>query len=79
MTDLKNYKPGFDQEVTAGGKVAVTLGNPNASSPKICFGSGAPSLTAPLGSLYLRTDGGANTRLYINSDSAATWVAVSSS
>jgi hypothetical protein len=76
--DLADWLPGFDQEITAGGKVAFTLGA-GSTAPKVCFGSGVCTLTAPLGSLYLRTDGGANTRLYVNSDAGTTWVAVSSS
>lgn len=40
-------------------------------------GSGAPTLTAAKGSLYLRTDGSTTaTRLYINSTGATAWVAV---
>ena len=76
--DAVEYIPGLDQEITAGGKVAMTLGS-GTTSPKVCFGSGAPTLTAPIGSLYLRTDGGANTRMYINSNAGTTWVAISSS
>jgi len=40
-------------------------------------GSGAPSHTAPKGTLYLRQDGSSSsTRAYSNSDGAGTWVAV---
>lgn len=43
----------------------------------IFFGSGAPSLTAQKGSLYLRSDGVSNvTRAYINTDSGTTWTAI---
>lgn len=44
----------------------------------IYFGSGAPSVSAARGSLYLRTDNGANTSLYINRDGGTTWAAVTS-
>lgn len=42
---------------------AITLGQ----TVKLCIGSGSPEsvVTANVGSLYLRTDGGANTTLYI--------------
>jgi len=43
----------------------------------ISSGLGAPSSIQPNGSLYMRADGGSNTRLYISNGS--TWVAVSSS
>lgn len=42
-------------------------------------GSGAPTLTATKGSLYIRTDSGASTsatRLYVNSTGSTVWVAV---
>jgi hypothetical protein len=43
----------------------------------IYFGSGAPTITAPQGSLYLRTDGSSvSTRLYINTTGSTTWTAV---
>lgn len=41
------------------------------------FGSGAPTLTAAKGSLYLRSDGSAtNNRMYVNTDGGTTWTAV---
>ena len=40
----------------------------------ILSGSGAPSMSAPKGSLYLRTDGsGVADRAYINTDGSTTW------
>ena len=76
MTDLKNYMPGLDQDVKAGGVVAFAT-SLTSSAPAVCFGSGAPTLVAPLGSIYLRTDGSSSsTRLYMNSDSSNTWVAI---
>lgn len=46
--------------------------------PKILAGAGAPAaITAPKGSLYLRTDGsGTGDRAYINTDSGTTWTAI---
>lgn len=43
------------------------------------WGSGAPSISAAQGSLYLRTDGSStSTRLYVNSNGSTTWVAITS-
>jgi len=43
----------------------------------IYFGSGAPTVSAAKGSLYLRSDGTTtNDRAYINTDGATTWTAL---
>jgi hypothetical protein len=43
----------------------------------VFFGSGAPTLSAAKGSIYLRSDGSAtNNRAYINTDGGTTWTAV---
>lgn len=43
----------------------------------VFFGSGAPTLSAAKGSLYLRSDGsGVNDRMYVNTNSGTTWTAV---
>lgn len=61
--------------ITAGGQSAV-LATATAGFG-IYLGSGAPTVTAAKGSLYLRSDGSStSTRLYVNSDGATTWVAV---
>ena len=45
--------------------------------PRIVAGTGAPTFTAPKGSLYLRVDGSSvATRIYVNTDSATTWTNV---
>jgi len=75
MPDLSDYLPGFSTDVTAGGVLVITLGA--GASPALCVGSGAPTLTAPKGSLYLRTDGSStSTRAYINTDAGTTWTAI---
>jgi hypothetical protein len=56
---------------TAG--VGVTMGS---SAVGVFFGSGAPTLSAGQGSIYLRTDGGVNTRIYSNTDGGTTWTAM---
>lgn len=45
--------------------------------PVIRIGTGAPAVAAPVGSLFLRTDGGANTTLYVKESGTGTsgWVA----
>ncbi len=58
---------------TSGGS---TIGLLFGSSPSlgIYFGSGAPTISAGKGSLYLRTDGtGATDRAYINTNGSTTW------
>ena len=61
--------------ITAGGQSAV-LATATARFG-IYLGSGAPTVSAAKGSLYLRSDGSStSTRLYSNSDGATTWVAV---
>ncbi|HIV77129.1 MAG TPA: hypothetical protein H9899_06355 [Candidatus Sphingomonas excrementigallinarum] len=43
----------------------------------IFFGSGAPTLSAARGSLYLRSDGsGPNNRIYVNADNGTGWTAL---
>ena len=40
-------------------------------------GTGAPSMAAPQGSIYMRTDGSStSTRMYINTDGSTTWTSV---
>jgi len=61
---------------TAGGfaTAGVVLGNAGLG---IFFGSGAPSITAAKGSLYMRTDGSTtNDRVYVNTDAGTTWTAI---
>jgi hypothetical protein len=53
-------------------KIAGTL------QPYICAGTGAPTFTAPQGSLYIRIDGGAGARLYMNSTGSTTWIVAGS-
>lgn len=60
--------------VTAGGAAAVTMGDGDMG---IYYGSGVPTVSAPQGSLYLRTDGSSTTtRMYINTDGGTTWTNV---
>ena len=62
--------------LVAGGAAAF-VGTNTAGSMGIYFGSGAPTVSAAKGSLYLRSDGSStSTRAYINSDGATTWTAL---
>jgi hypothetical protein len=60
----------------AGGSGAGFLFSSTASFG-VFFGSGAPTMSAAKGSLYLRTDGTTtNNRAYINTDGGTTWTAI---
>jgi hypothetical protein len=49
----------------------------STSNLGVFFGSGAPTLSAAQGSLYLRTDGSsASTRLYVNTNGSTGWTSV---
>jgi hypothetical protein len=63
--------------LTAGG-AAGFIGTNTAAGMGIYFGSGAPTVAAAKGSLYLRSDGsGIADRAYINTNGATTWTALS--
>lgn len=58
----------------AGGSTALRLVFGSTSGFGIYVGSGAPTVAAAQGSLYLRSDGSTvATRLYVNTDGATTW------
>jgi hypothetical protein len=47
---------------------------PVATRPSMCCGTGAPTFTAPKGTLYVNLTGSSTaTRLYVNTDGATTW------
>ena len=61
----------------AGGATGTGLQLGSTSNFGIFFGSGAPTLSAAQGSLYIRSDGSAtNNRGYINTDGGTTWTAL---
>jgi hypothetical protein len=63
--------------VPAGGNTNVGYTCTTTSNFGVFFGSGAPTLSAAKGSLYLRSDGSTtNNRMYVNTDGATTWTAV---
>jgi len=62
--------------LTAGG-AAMFVGTNTANSMGIYFGSGAPTVSAAKGSLYLRSDGsGTGDRAYVNTNGTTGWAAI---
>jgi hypothetical protein len=63
--------------IPAGGTTGSGLKVSSTANFGVFFGSGAPTLSAAKGSLYLRSDGTTtNDRAYINTDSGTTWTAL---
>jgi hypothetical protein len=61
----------------AGGSTTASLLFGTTAAFGIYYGSGAPTVAAAKGSLYLRSDGsGVNDRMYVATDGAGTWTAV---
>lgn len=66
----------FNKIVLASKREDVLFGLAGVSG-MVFSGAGAPTITAPQGSLYLRTDGSAsNNRAYINTDGGTTWTSI---
>lgn len=86
MSTPNGLNPKFNGSVTVGAATTVTTGgatgfgllmSSTAANLGIFFGKGAPTITAAQGSLYINATGSStSTRLYVNSDSSTTWVAV---
>ena len=63
--------------VPAGGAQGVGVTMSSTADLGVFFGSGAPTLSAAQGSLYLRTDGSStSTRMYVNTNGSTGWTAV---
>ncbi len=63
--------------IPAGGTAGTGYKFSSTSNFGVFFGSGAPTLSAAKGSLYLRSDGTTtNNRAYINTDGGTTWTAL---
>lgn len=63
--------------IPAGGTAGAGVTVSSATNFGVFFGSGAPTLSAAKGSLYLRSDGtGTGDRAYINSNGSTTWTAL---
>jgi hypothetical protein len=63
--------------IPAGGTAGAGVMVSSTANFGMFFGSGAPTLSAAKGSLYLRSDGSTtNDRAYINTDGSTTWTAL---
>jgi len=63
--------------VPSGGTTGAGLKMSSTANLGVFFGSGAPTLSAAQGSLYLRTDGSStSTRMYVNTNGTTGWTAV---
>jgi hypothetical protein len=63
--------------IAAGGTQSLGLEFSTTADFGVFFGSGAPTISAAKGSLYLRSDGSTtNNRMYVNTDGATAWTAV---
>ena len=66
-----------DVAIPAGGTAGEGIMVSTTTNFGMFFGSGAPSLAAAKGSLYMRSDGsGTTNRMYVNTDGSTTWTAV---
>lgn len=65
--------------INSSGVVTINSGDLFLNTVRLFTGSGSPEgvITAPIGSLYLRTDGGANTTLYVKESGTGNtgWIA----
>ena len=69
-------KAGSGTAITAGGSLSGVLVS-SAGNFGVFVGSGAPTISALKGSLYLRSDGtGVADRAYVNTDGGTTWTAI---
>jgi len=63
--------------VPVGGTAGAGIMMSSTTNLGVFFGSGAPTIAAAQGSLYLRTDGSStSTRLYVNTTGSTSWTAV---
>lgn len=61
----------------AAGSAAAAIGISSTANFGIYFGSGAPTVSAAQGSIYMRTDGSStSTRMYVNTTGSTTWTNV---
>lgn len=64
--------------IPAGGTTGSGVKVSSTSNFGLFFGSGAPTLSAAQGSIYLRSDGTSSTGVYTNTDGSTTWSAIGS-
>lgn len=77
ILDSTTYNPGSGPTDNSSGYIGFGISGDEISSsgPRILVGSGAPTATAPLGSVYLRTD---TAGLYQNTNGTTTWAQLGS-
>ena len=72
-----NAKVAYGTSTPVGGAAGIGLTFGTATNLGVFFGSGAPTLSAAQGSLYIRTDGSStSTRMYVNTNGSTTWTSV---
>ena len=77
ISDVGSIAANTATAIPAGGTAGVGLKVSSTANFGVFFGSGAPSLSAAKGSIYLRSDGSTtNNRMYVNTDGGTTWTAV---
>lgn len=80
MTSTSNLTLQSGQAATSGGVISPAIliaSSTTAAGVGIYWGAGAPTITAPAGSLYLNTTGSSvSTRAYINTTGSTTWTAI---
>lgn len=75
LTDAPHFLP--DTAPPAAGNTTSRILISNVSGFGIYWGTGAPTVSAAQGSLYLRRDGTTtNNRMYVNTNGSTTWTAV---
>lgn len=80
ITDAGSHIVESGTAIPAGGTAAKGYMFSSTANYGIFFGSGAPTLSAAKGSLYLRSNGSGTTdRAYINTDGGTTWTAITTS
>lgn len=77
MIGANSFYAHCNTAVPAGGTTGAGFLLSSTNNFGVFFGSGAPTLSAAKGSLYLRSDGsGTNDRIYVNTNGSTTWTAV---
>lgn len=77
LSNEKSFRSSTTEAIPAGGSQTVSLELTSTANFGVFVGSGAPSVSAAKGSLYLRSDGSTtNDRAYINTDGGTTWTAL---
>ena len=77
LTASGSIKAHNSTAIPAGGTAGAGFTLSSTANFGVFFGSGAPTLSAAKGSLYLRSDGSTtNDRMYVNTNGSTTWTAV---